>query len=180
MTCCIVTGMVLDRILLGLLREPRSGYDLKAAFRRGAAHVWDAELSQIYRTLQRMERAGWVRSRVHAPARGPARRVYRRTAKGREALLDWLAAEPDMSPTRLAYLAQLFFMAEGGDTASFLRALRERFHARLEELRGIARVLDDDTDHGMHQRLTLDLGLAVARARVRWCDAAIAKTEVPA
>ena len=50
--------MSLQHILLGLLREPASGYDLKAYFDSSVRYFWAAELSQIYPTLQRMEKSG--------------------------------------------------------------------------------------------------------------------------
>ncbi len=50
-------AMSLQHILLGLLREPASGYDLKAYFDKSVRYFWAAELSQIYPTLQRMEKA---------------------------------------------------------------------------------------------------------------------------
>ena len=37
--------MSLEHILLGLLREPASGYDLKAIFDERIQHFWAAELS---------------------------------------------------------------------------------------------------------------------------------------
>jgi len=78
--------MSLDHILLGLLREPASGYDLKDAFNETVAHFWSAELSQIYPTLKRLEERGLLRSRREPSPKGPDRRVYRLTGEGREEL----------------------------------------------------------------------------------------------
>ena len=54
--------MSLDHILLGLLREPATGYDLGNAFSENVRHFWSAELSQIYPTLKRLEQRGMLRS----------------------------------------------------------------------------------------------------------------------
>ena len=51
--------MSLEHILLGLLRSPKSGYELKAEFDVGVANFWPAELSQIYVTLKRLTKRGW-------------------------------------------------------------------------------------------------------------------------
>src|ERR1700740_1459020 len=48
----------LEHILLGLLRQPASGYDLKAVLDHGIGHFWGAELSQIYPSLRRLEKRG--------------------------------------------------------------------------------------------------------------------------
>jgi len=164
---------VLDRILLGLLREPRSGYDVATAFRRGARHLWAADLSQIYRTLARLEEEGLVTSRLETSPRGPARRVYRRTPAGKEALLAWLTEPPELPPQRFAYLAQLFFMAEARDparTLAFLRELKGRLEERLRKLEEIEPEIDTASDEGFHTHLTLRLGLLAGRARLEWCE----------
>ena len=50
--------MSVEMILLGLLREPASGYELKRFFDLGIRHFWAAEISQIYSALKRQARAG--------------------------------------------------------------------------------------------------------------------------
>ena len=82
--------MSLEHILLGLLREPASGYDLKAVLDNGIGHFWAAELSQVYPTLKRMEKQGHLRSRRAASKRGPGRIVYELTTSGRKELAAWL------------------------------------------------------------------------------------------
>ena len=78
--------MSLDHILLGLLREPRSGYDLKSRLDEAVRYFWPAELTQIYRILKRLEGEGLLRSRMVASDKGPARRVYSLTPAGRRTL----------------------------------------------------------------------------------------------
>ena len=70
----ILDRLSLPHILLGLLREPASGYDLKAEFEKMIRHYWSAELSQIYPTLKRMEGQGWLASATEPSDRGPDRR----------------------------------------------------------------------------------------------------------
>ncbi len=102
--------MSLDHILFGLLREPATGYDLKNAFSENARHFWSAELSQIYPTFKRLEGQGMLRNRLEPSPKGPKRRVYSRTEKGRAELLQWLLRGPVVGTERSAYLAQLYFM----------------------------------------------------------------------
>src|SRR6266849_6316058 len=98
--------MSLDLILLGLLREPASGYGLKAQLDHGIEHFWTAELSQIYPTLKRLEKAGLLRSKQAASERGPGRVLYETTAAGRQVLAEWLRSEPQIGDVRTAFLAQ--------------------------------------------------------------------------
>ncbi len=54
--------MSLGHAILGFLHEhPRTGYTLKKEqFDGSVAHIWPAQLPQIYRELERMEEMGWI------------------------------------------------------------------------------------------------------------------------
>jgi len=180
--------MSLEYILLGLLRTPRSGYDLKAEFDAGVAYFWPAELSQIYVTLKRLTQRGLLTDRVEPSERGPSRRVYHRTAAGRRALGAWLAGEPAIGDERFGYLAQLYFLEDLGDlqaTLAFLTKLRERLAGRLDALRAIDRSGADarpEYPDGLpldefHQQMTLQFGLEVGAVRLAWCEASIRRVK---
>ncbi|MGH7587276.1 MAG: PadR family transcriptional regulator [Gemmatimonadota bacterium] len=180
--------MSLPHILLGLLREPASGYDLKAEFEKRIRHYWSAELSQIYPTLKRMEGQGWLASATEPSDRGPDRRVYTRTKAGHEELLRWLEGPPQVGAERFAYLAQIAFMDELGDfrrTLAFMRALRVRLAAWEAELRAIEAGVfsampgypDDLPADELHDHVTLRMGLHTLAAKLAWCDETIARIE---
>src|SRR6185295_9447048 len=85
--------MSLPHVLLGLLAErPSTGYDLARRLDSDLSPLWRAEISQIYPALARMRRAGFARSRVLGPEKGPRRHLYRITAAGRRELRRWLSA----------------------------------------------------------------------------------------
>ena len=53
--------MTLKHAILGLLNyEPMTGYDLKKTIDISINHFWPAVQSQIYTTLAKMEKEGWV------------------------------------------------------------------------------------------------------------------------
>lgn len=95
--------MSLEHILLGLLREPASGYDLKKLFDERIDYFWAAELSQIYPTLKRLEQRGWIRGREAASSRGPgAAFMNSRGRDGARSGTGWLGnrrLEMSVSPT---------------------------------------------------------------------------------
>jgi PadR family transcriptional regulator, regulatory protein AphA len=101
-------------VLLGLLFDrPSTGYDLARSLESDLAPLWRAEISQIYPTLARLRRAGFVLLRVLGPRHGPRRNLYRITAAGRRELRRWLI-EPSPPPsskdeglTRIAFLDAL-------------------------------------------------------------------------
>lgn len=180
--------MSLDHILLGLLREPQSGYELKAAFDRSLNYFWPAELSQIYRTLKRLEADGLLKSRGEPSEKGPDRRVYSLSRAGRRALGEWLERDPVFGDERFTYLAQVFFMAECGDldrTQEFVRQMQDAFDHRLETLQQIDKEWSSgdapypaiESEEGFHYHLTLRMGLSRLRAASGWCDETIERIE---
>ena len=180
----IIAAMSLEFILLGLLRRPASGYDLKKFFDEGIGYFWAAELSQIYPTLKRLEKRGWVRGRAAASKRGSGRRVYVISPTGRRALREWLRGGPQFGDERFAYLAQVYFMDELKDlrqTIRFFGRMRDQFASKLEVLRAIdrrwaeadPRYPDDLPAAELHIQLTLRKGLLSLDAHVTWCDEAI-------
>lgn len=177
--------MSLDHILLGLLQQPASGYDLKDAFNETVAHFWSAELSQIYPTLKRLEDRGLLRSRLEPSPKGPDRRVYTLTEDGRAELRRWVRDGPVVGVERFAYLAQLYFMGAAGDlreTRAFMADLRDHLAGRLAELRTIERKIfaaygdqpDRYSDDGFHRFATLRMGIDSIGAKVTWCDLTLA------
>ncbi|MEU8617938.1 PadR family transcriptional regulator [Streptomyces sp. NPDC048623] len=77
-------------ILVSLLEQPGSGYELARRFERSIGYFWTATHQQIYRVLKRMENDGWVAAR-DVPQRGrPDKREYLVANLGRAALSSWL------------------------------------------------------------------------------------------
>lgn len=177
--------MSLDHILLGLLRDPATGYDLGNAFAENVRHFWSAELSQIYPALKRLEQRRMLRSRVEPSPKGPNRRVYSLTEEGREELLRWLGRGPAMGAERFAYLAQLYFMDALGDlheTRAFMASLKRRLNEWLGRLEAIEAAVTSSHGNapeyysagGFHQFATLRMGILSIGSKVRWCDETLA------
>lgn len=177
--------MSLDCILLGILREPAAGYDIKRQFDEVFRHFWSADLAQIYRALNRMEKEGLLASRMEASDKGPDRKVYRRTVAGTGKLHDWLRAGPVFGNEKFTWLAQVFFLPDAADpelSEEFLATLREELVTQLNTLQAIEQGwkqeagtafpdgLDNEDFHGW---LTLDMGLRKTRAMVEWADNAL-------
>jgi len=171
----------LEHVLLGLLREPASGYDLKAVLDNGIGHFWAAELSQIYPTLKRMEKEGLLRSRRAASKRGPGRIVYEITPAGRKELAAWLRNEPQFGDMRHTFLAQIYLMDELADlphTLEFLEQLHSRWAPRLEALKSAEKEWarrdpgfpDDLSLAAFHQHLTLRMGQHAYQGWLAWCE----------
>lgn len=180
--------MSLPHILLGLLRQPASGYDLKNTVDEYVRHFWPAELSQIYPTLNNLQRKGWLSVRSEPSPRGPARRVYETTELGHDELRRWLRSGPQVGSERFAYLAQLAFMDE---LASLDEARRfmVTLHAKLLAWRAELVAMDTQwrqqvpgypdalPDSEFFPHVNLRMGLLSLGAKIQWCEESIARLD---
>ena len=180
--------MNLDGVLLGLLRQPTTGYGIKQAFDSTFAHIWAAELSQIYRTLKRLEDEGCLRSRAEPSDKGPERRTYEITAKGRKRLHEWLSGGPRLGDERHAHVAQLFFLGELRDlraTTRFLETLLEQYRRSADALRAIEQgwraadpAFPDRLDaESFHSALTLQMGITRAASLAQWAEQSLKRVQ---
>lgn len=77
-------------VLLLLKKKGRSyGYDLSMDLQEYALTDAEIERGALYRTLRNLEMNGNVKSEWETDNRGPARRVYRLTARGEQHLEEW-------------------------------------------------------------------------------------------
>ena len=171
-------------IILGLLKEPTSGYSIKQDFDNVFKNFWAAEQSQIYRTLKSLEAQGLVESEEAPSKKGPKRRLYLRTAAGRAALLEWLGSAAEIGDSRIPYLARLFFLGQLEDLKAsevFLEEIRDHYAGLLEALQALdaswrADCTDFpnfDCDEEFHAYLVLAHGMAKTESVLHWAETAI-------
>ena len=139
--------------LLALLDEgPAHGYKLKRAFEERFGEAWPSiNIGQIYTSLQRHERDGYVTVTVVEQADRPDKKVYALTDAGREALRDWLEGPARTTRLRDQFFLKFLLAAGTGladpfellerQRATALRALRDLFELPLEADRGDAALL---------------------------------------
>jgi DNA-binding PadR family transcriptional regulator len=98
-----------EPIVLLLLRKKGHsyGYDLAGELREHALTDAEIERAALYRTLRQLERNGNVVSEWDVETGGPARRVYKLTARGEKHLDEWatVLAHVSMSMTRFVETA---------------------------------------------------------------------------
>ncbi len=176
----------LELALLGLIAEqhPRSGYDLVQTFRISMSHYWHAHPGQIYPTLDRMERDGWISGREVIQRGRPNKRVYSITAEGRRILLEWLRSpyEPlKMKNPPLLRSRFLGHLGADGARAKFAE-VRDAMTAYLELLRSYDRLFTEKGGpyqdvNQMFVYFTLHRGIEFARSEVEFCEWAMGEIE---
>jgi DNA-binding PadR family transcriptional regulator len=130
--------MQLRDVLLVLLRDPASGWDLATRLEQQLPRLMAARPSQIYPVLHRLEAAGLVASQDEPSRKGPPRRVHELTEAGRERVAAILARPPATGPGRrpdLIQLALLDGLADASAADAVLATLLARWRADLAACR---------------------------------------------
>lgn len=174
--------------LLGLIRyQDSTGYELARMFEDSLNSFWHAQSSQIYRELNRMEEKGWVTSRTVIQNDRPNKKIYSITQDGLDVFNEWLneSAELFENPHD-PLLMRVFFGANSPEaTLKTLKAYREQCVAGLEvqvkkyqtNINRYKTEIPGGENASLYWQMTLDLGIAWAKANVQWAAECIEKLE---
>ncbi|MER5636773.1 PadR family transcriptional regulator [Kitasatospora sp. NPDC002227] len=167
-------------ILVSLLEQPGSGYELARRFDRSIGRFWTATHQQIYRVLRRMEADGWIAAEAVAQDGRPDKKVYEAAGPGRAALAAWLR-EPVEPETVRHELAVRIRAAAFDDPAALIPEVeRHRAgHAALlaRYLSGEQRDFPDLTALSPRdelQHVVLRGGIEYERMTLAWLDDVLA------
>ena len=156
--------------LLSLLQPgPRYGYQLKTEFEAVTGGVWKLNVGQVYTTLDRLERDGFVH--VHV-ADHDSQKLYTLTPAGRDELGSWWEAIPaeDPPPRDELMLKVLMAIEHGRDHAlSVVTRQRTALFSMLQQLRrrSLAEVTGPES---LAAHLVVDALIVRAEADLRWLD----------
>jgi PadR family transcriptional regulator, regulatory protein AphA len=168
-------------ILASIAHEPKSGYDLAKWFDRVASHFCPAGYGSVYPALSNLESEGLVEYETVPSEKGPERKVYSITEKGRRALLRW-ASEPAADPqTRDEQLVKAlsYGMLPPERALALLEEARERHMNKLAYFEGLERGLEARLREGsvseeahLGTLLVLRRGINAERCYAQWCEEA--------
>jgi DNA-binding PadR family transcriptional regulator len=177
--------MPLAHAILGFLDyAPMTGYDLKKFFDQSVAHFWSATQSHIYKALETLEEEGFVESKIIPQEGRPNRKEYHITKSGRAELRRWVVTPLPLSPTREAWLIQIFFShaSSNEEIAALLKARAEKIREALEAFHTQipASMEEGAAQPGMERmkqlwKLTGDYGAAYYEAELAWIEKTIKK-----
>lgn len=104
--------MSLQHGVLGFLNYGKmSGYDLAKAFSSSVQFFWNAQNSQIYLVLDKLEKQGFATHELIVQTDKPSKKLYSITDAGRAEFFRWLAApnESMSAEFKSAFLMKVFF-----------------------------------------------------------------------
>ena len=167
--------MSLATVLMGVLAAgPAHGYDVKRAHDERFPASKQLAFGQVYATLGRLERDGFVESIETTQDGGPERTVYALTAAGEQRLAEWLAEPEPAGPYVADELVRKTVTAvhAGVDAAGFLRRQRA---VHLDAMRALTR--DRDAAASTGERIAVDHVLIHLDADLRWLEETQARVQ---
>jgi DNA-binding PadR family transcriptional regulator len=158
-------------VLAMLAKEASHGYELRARLQQALGPLARGlNAGQIYVTLGRLEKAGFVCSELATgAAERPDRRSYEMTPQGRQRVADWLAEVSWPKPELVEFHLKLVAAAAArlADPLSIVDAQRRELLHRLRDAQRAAMAESNGSDVG----LLLEGIVLRLQADIRWLDA---------
>ena len=159
--------------MLSLLQPgPRYGYQLKTEFESMTGGVWKLNVGQVYTTLDRLERDGFVTVELIDDDQQKAQKQYHLTAAGHAELGAWWQAVPaDEPPPRDELMLKVLMAIGAGHERAIEVITRQRsaLFALLQRHRRQPAAATDDPV-AFADRLVVDALIVRAEADLRWLD----------
>ena len=173
--------MTVRNALLALLEQgPMYGYQLRAEFERRTGATWPLNVGQVYTTLSRLERDGFVEGTeergVDDEGSVMNRVMYVATAAGHEEVAAWFTTPVERTqPPRdeLAIKLALAVTVPGVDVGTVIQQQRTATMAALQDytrLKRAGRAADPQDASDMAWSLVPDSLVFAAEAEIRWLD----------
>jgi DNA-binding PadR family transcriptional regulator len=161
--------MTIPHALLALLAtEPKFGLRLKEEFEAHTGSVWPLNVGQVYATLQRLERDGFIMT-ASSDFEAPSQKLYTLTNSGASELHHWLFTPPgnDVPPRdEIVIKVMVALTVPNIDVSGVLQSHRARV---LETMQSFQRIKRNGLDD-LALTLVADAELFRLEASVRWLD----------
>ncbi|MGB2984873.1 MAG: PadR family transcriptional regulator [Phycisphaerae bacterium] len=169
--------------ILGLLADgPLHGYELKARYDGELVPSGKLNFGQVYPTLDRLQRDGWVEHDVVSQQERPDKKVFGLTDEGRRQLGVWLETPTKLSlETRNETFLKLMLARRTAqfDPLKVLKVEKRACFARLHEVTQ-ARAKARELREPLQTILLLDLAVLRLEAFMKWlenCDEQLRREE---
>lgn len=166
-------------ILVSLIENPASGYDLGKQFDSSVGFFWKATHQQIYRELTKLEEQGWISAEVIAQENRPDKKLYSVTELGKQQLIEWMTQASEPTPIKDDLLVKIFagYLAPQKTILEELKRHRQLHAQKLKTYQDIEQQyfqnLQDLSPQAKFRYLTLRKGIGYESDWIAWCDEAI-------
>jgi DNA-binding PadR family transcriptional regulator len=163
--------MSVRHALLALLSEgPKYGLQLREEFEARTGEVWPLNVGQVYATLQRLERDGFVESEDNGEP-GP-QKGFRITSGGAEELAGWLRTPPDLTSPPRDELVIKILVAMRVPSVDVHEVIQVHRRYVVELMQQWTRLKESEAERDLNLALVVDAELFRLDSVARWLDAA--------
>ncbi len=166
-------------LLVSLIQEPKSGYDLAKQFDGSVGFFWQATHQQIYRELTKLEQQGWIAAEAIAQEGRPDKKVFSVTSLGLSHLKTWLLQASNITPSKDEFLLKIYagYLIPEEATIQKIKDHRQLHQQQLEIYQAIERnFFSSPQDCQREYRfayLTLRRGINFEQSWIDWCNEAL-------
>ena len=164
-----------------------SGYDLAKAFSSSVQFFWNAQNSQIYLVLDKLEKQGFATHELVVQTDKPSKKLYSITDAGRAEFIRWLAAPNESISVEFksAFLMKVFFSGNRTSAENI-----DMFRAFINDCRSVLTSMDSipgsinqysqevPADAPLYWQFDADFGYSYIKMCIEWAERCIEKLEV--
>ncbi len=162
-----------------------TGYDLAKAFGCSVNFFWNAQTSQIYRELGKMEEEGLVACELVVQTQRPNKKLYSITDEGRRRFRAWLCSREGITHAmKNAFLMKIFFSGfeTPQESIGLLKDYRQRLLEAQEQMQAIPADMeaygrDMEPYPTLYWGMTADFGSRYIQMALDWAQACIDQLE---
>ena len=179
--------MSLPHGVLGFLNYgSMSGYDLAKAFSSSVQFFWNAQNSQIYLVLDKLEKQGLVTHELIVQTDKPSKKLYSITETGKTEFLRWLAApnESISAEFKSAFLMKVFFSGNRSPAENiamfrtFIDDCRSVLHSMNSIPDSVRRYSQDvPAEAPLYWEFAADFGYSYIKMCMEWAERCVNKLE---
>ena len=166
-------AMSIKYTILGLLHyRDLHGYRIKDIIEQNFNHMWTINFGQIYPNLKTMlaEELITVREVVQLGEKGPPRKLYSITEKGRNEFKQWLSISPDgKTLLRDPFLMRFVFFGFG-DKQRAVEIIDERIKLYKEQLNKRETNLERWKANDIYVNLMAEFGIKMNKLLLEWLE----------
>lgn len=172
--------MSLKYSILGLLHyEEMHGYRIKEHIEKNFGHMWSVNFGQIYPNLKKLEAEGLVSmgAAIQNGQKGPPKKSYAVTEKGRKEFLSWLEQSPEKSMLLRDPFLMRFVFFGFGDPKTALGLIDDQISAYEEQLHKRERNKKRWQSKDVFVNQVAELGIEMNRMFLTWLKSSREKTQ---
>ncbi|PID97931.1 MAG: transcriptional regulator [Actinobacteria bacterium] len=162
--------MSVRNALLALVSQKPAGvYRLKQAFEDQTGGAWPLNIGQVYQTMQRLERAGYVTSH-HEVNGGRDSGVFTITPTGQEVLNNWWNKPVSRERAERDELVMKLAVAATDPSVDIAELIQRQRRASMQTLRDVTRLKTNVDESELAWSLILERHIFDLESELRWLD----------